>query len=119
MAEVLNDNKQKGRQPILPSYQYKRSYISDSTPGVLNKIKGQHTYVQHIKQVGEHFRLPDTIYSYDIITLGNINSTYKVTNRNNQYELKSYLFQRVNTNVFKNPVEIMANIESVTSYLQE
>ena len=72
-----------------------------------------------LKQVGEHFRLPDIIYSYDTITFGNINSTYKVTYRNDQYELKSYLFQRVNTNVFKNPVEIMANIESVTSYLRE
>jgi len=72
-----------------------------------------------LKQVGEHFRLPDTIYTYDTITLGNINSTYKVTYRNEKYELKSYLFQRVNTNVFKNPVEIMANIERVTSYLRE
>ena len=72
-----------------------------------------------LKQVGEHFRLPDTIYTYDTITLGNINSTYKVTYRNDQYDLKSYLFQRVNTNVFKNPVEIMANIEKVTSYLRE
>lgn len=72
-----------------------------------------------LKQVGEHFRLPGILYSYDAITLGNINSTYKVTYRNDKYDLKSYLFQRVNTTVFKRPVEIMANIERVTSYLRE
>ena len=72
-----------------------------------------------LKSVGEHFRLPGILYSYDTITLGNINSTYKVTYRNDKYELKSYLFQRVNTAVFKRPVEIMANIERVTSYLME
>lgn len=72
-----------------------------------------------LKQVGGHFRLPGILYSYDTITLGNINSTYKVTYRNDKYDLKSYLFQRVNTTVFKHPVEIMANIERVTSYLRE
>ena len=69
-------------------------------------------------KIGEYFRLPGTIYSYDTITLGNINATYKVTYRNEQDELKSYLFQRVNTHVFKNPVEIMLNIEKVTSFLR-
>jgi len=72
-----------------------------------------------LKKVGEQFRIPGILYSYDTITLGNINSTYKVTYRNDKYDLKSYLFQRVNTTVFKNPVEIMANIERVTSYLRE
>ena len=72
-----------------------------------------------LKQVGEHFRLPGTLYSYDAITLGNINSTYKVTYTMAENHLKSYLFQRVNTHVFKNPVEIMENIERVTSYLRE
>lgn len=32
-----------------------------------------------LKQVGEHFRLPDTIYSYDTITFGNINSLVQAT----------------------------------------
>ncbi len=72
-----------------------------------------------LKLVGEKFRLPGTLYSYDTITTGNINSTYKVTYRNDKYDLKSYLFQKINTAVFKNPVEIMANIDRVTSYLAE
>lgn len=72
-----------------------------------------------LKQVGIKFRLPGTIYTYDTITNGNINSTYKVTYRNDKYDLKFYLFQKVNTHVFKNPVEIMANIDRVTSFIRE
>ena len=50
--------------------------------------------------------------------MGNINSTYKVTYTQNDNSLKSYLFQRVNTNVFKNPVEIMENIDRVTTFIR-
>lgn len=32
-----------------------------------------------LKEIGQKFRLPGEIYSYDAITMGNINSTYKVT----------------------------------------
>lgn len=46
-----------------------------------------------LKEIGQKFRLPDEIYSYDAITMGNINSTYKVTYTQNDNSLKSYLFQ--------------------------
>ena len=68
--------------------------------------------------VGRKFRLPGEIYSCDTITMGNINSTYKVTYVQKDSSLKSYLFQRVNTNVFKNPVEIMENIDRVTTFIR-
>ena len=71
-----------------------------------------------LKIVGRKFRLPGEVYSYDTIMIGNINSTYKVTYMRNDGSLKSYLFQRVNTNVFKNPVEIMENIDHVTSFVR-
>ena len=71
-----------------------------------------------LKEIGEKFRLPGKIYSYDAIIMGNINSTYKVTYTQEDNSLKSYLFQRVNTNVFKNPVEIMENIERVTTFIR-
>lgn len=75
--------------------------------------------LETLKQVGTKFRLPGTIYAYDTITIGKINSTYKVTYQSDKYDLKSYLFQKVNTNVFRNPVELMANIDCVTSYIRE
>ena len=70
-----------------------------------------------MKHVGEMFRLPGEIYSYTTITIGNINSTYKVTYAVGD-SFKSYLFQRVNTHVFKNPVEIMENIDRVTGHIR-
>ena len=50
-----------------------------------------------LKEIGQKFRLPGEIYSYGAITMGNINSTYKVIYTQNDNSLKSYLFQRVNT----------------------
>lgn len=72
-----------------------------------------------LKEIGHKFRLPGELYSYDVITMGNINSTYKVTYTNEDGALKSYLFQKVNTHVFKSPVEIMENIDRVTEYMRE
>ena len=71
-----------------------------------------------LHEIGRKFRLPGEIYSYDAITMGNINSTYKVTYTQGENSLKSYLFQRVNTNVFKSPVEIMENIDRVTTFIR-
>ena len=72
-----------------------------------------------LTEVGQKFRLPGEIYSYDTITIGNINSTYKVTYTQDDSTLKSYLFQMVNTHVFKNPVEIMENIDRVTTFIRD
>ena len=73
---------------------------------------------QTLAEIGKKFRLVGELYSYDLITMGNINSTYKVTYTRNDGSLKSYLFQKVNTHVFKNPVEIMENIDRVTSFIR-
>jgi len=72
-----------------------------------------------LKEIGFKFRIPGELYSYDPITMGNINSTFKVTYTQKDGSLKSFLFQKVNTHVFKNPVEIMENIDRVTSFIRE
>ena len=72
-----------------------------------------------LREVGQKFRISGELYSYDTITVGNINSTYKVTYLREDKTLKPYLFQRVNTHVFKNPVEIMENIDRVTTHIRE
>ncbi len=43
---------------------------------------------------------------------GHINDTYLT-------ETKNYILQRINTAIFKNPHELMENIENVTSFLRE
>lgn len=72
-----------------------------------------------LKEVGEKFRLTGEMYSYEAIVMGNINSTYKVTYMQEDNSLKAYLFQKVNTHVFKNPVKVMENIDKVTTYIRE
>jgi hypothetical protein len=70
-----------------------------------------------IQKIGEKFRISGKLYSFDAINLGNINSTYKVTYQKEDGSFKRYLFQRVNTVVFKDPVKIMENIDRVTSFI--
>ncbi len=49
---------------------------------------------------------------------GHINETYAVYMDTPNGEELTYILQRVNTNVFKNPREVMANIFGVTEYLR-
>ena len=72
-----------------------------------------------IRAVGETFQIPEKLFSFDTINQGNINSTYKVTYQREDGGFTSYLFQRVNTVVFKDPVRIMKNIERVTEFIRE
>lgn len=71
-----------------------------------------------LEKVGQAFRLAGKFESYEIIKDGNINSTFNVTYCENDARLKSYVFQKINTNVFKNPIDIMRNIDLVTTHIR-
>ena len=71
--------------------------------------------LQALRVVGEKFRLKGELESYELITHGNINTTYCVKYKNPE---KSYIFQKVNTYVFREPVEIMKNIDLVTEHIR-
>lgn len=73
--------------------------------------------LETLKEVGERFRLPGKLASVEQLTNGNINSTYKVTYRDGE-ALKNYIFQKINTLVFKNPKEVMGNIDLVTTHIR-
>ena len=68
--------------------------------------------------VGRAFRLAGEFHSYESIKKGNINSTYKVTYLRDGGWLKSYIFQKINTNVFREPEGIMENIDRVTEHIR-
>ena len=74
---------------------------------------------QKLTEVGAAFRLPGSFYAYETIKTGNINATYKVTYHNPDGSLKSYIAQKINTNVFHDPEAIMENIDRVTSHIRE
>ena len=73
-------------------------------------------------QVGEAFRIPGPFFSYEELSQGNVNRTYKVNyirdDGTGMAQIKPYLVQRVNTYAFRNPVQLMENIDKVTEYIR-
>jgi hypothetical protein len=69
-----------------------------------------------IYTICKSLNLNGELKSYDVITAGNINTTYHVTTKGgkNTYE---YLLQKINKNVFKDPVNVMKNIVNVSNYI--
>ena len=74
-------------------------------------------------QVGEAFHIPGPFFSYEEVSQGNVNRTYKVNyirdDGTGMAQIKPYLMQRVNTYAFKNPIQLMENIDKVTEYIRE
>ncbi len=63
----------------------------------------------NLKEILSKFNIKSEIDPYGD---GHINDTYRVKGQN-------YILQRINSNVFKKPYEVMENIEAVTEYLRE
>jgi Ser/Thr protein kinase RdoA (MazF antagonist) len=51
--------------------------------------------------------------------LGHINGTFVVTCSKDSGKTIRYILQKINTNIFKAPEQLMENIENVTTYLKE
>ena len=71
-----------------------------------------------LRKVCEIFCIEGTFDSYEEITIGNINRTYKVNYIQENGEKRSYMVQAVNTFAFKDPVAVMENIEKVTEHIR-
>ena len=75
-------------------------------------------------EVCRHFRIPGEYQFCEEIKVGNVNKTYKVTFEGEESQnpvnmrMKSYIVQSVNTFAFKNPVQVMENIDKVTEYIR-
>ncbi len=74
---------------------------------------------EKLKQVCDEFRIRGEYQSYDEIKVGNVNRTYKVNFIRDDGKPKSYIVQEVNTYVFKNPIQVMENIDKVTGYIHD
>ena len=75
----------------------------------------------------DNLNLEDAIYAFPFheqcsfvkpFGSGHINDTYALFFENQNEEVPKYILQRLNTNVFKNPAEVMQNIFGVTAYLR-
>lgn len=78
--------------------------------------------VKKLHDVGAAFHLPGLFFSYDEISMGNVNQTYKINyimdDGTGMAKIKSYLAQKLNTFAFKQPVQVMENIEKVTEFIR-
>lgn len=70
------------------------------------------------QQIASHFGITDPVIATKEIHSGNINRTYLVTVKTAETQ-RQYVFQRINTYVFKQPQEVMENILSVTEYIKK
>ena len=64
------------------------------------------------------FRIAGEMVSYEEIKAGNVNRTYKVKCLRPDGTYKNYIVQAVNTYAFKNPIEVMSNIDGVTEHIR-
>lgn len=73
---------------------------------------------QKLAKVCEGFCIDGTYIGHELIQVGNVNKTYRVKVRLADGKEKSFLVQNLNTYVFKNPVQVMDNIDKVTEHIR-
>ncbi len=71
-----------------------------------------------LQEVCRGFCIKGTYLGYETIQVGNVNKTYRVSVRTEEGKSKYFLVQNVNTYVFKNPVQVMENIDKVTEHIR-
>ena len=70
------------------------------------------------RQVINNFDFPGVLEECIPYGSGHINDTYRLT-YNTENGIRHFVFQKMNKNIFTHPVELMENIEGVTSWLRK
>ena len=73
---------------------------------------------QKLAEVSKLFCIEGTFVGYHTIQMGNVNRTYEVKFRLPDGSPKSFLIQNVNTYAFRNPIQLMDNIDKVTEHIR-
>lgn len=72
-----------------------------------------------LEEIIKNFNIDGEYIGYYLSNDGHINNTFVLEFDDGLGKIKSYLLQLINTNVFKNPDELMENIVGVTEYLRK
>lgn len=72
-----------------------------------------------LEEIIKNFNIDGEYIGYYLSNDGHINNTFVLEFDYGLGNIKSYLLQLINTNVFKNPDELMENIVGVTEYLRK
>jgi len=75
--------------------------------------------IEEISEIINQFDIDGMLIDIDCINNGNINKTYVGTYKMVNGETKKYIFQKINTTVFKEPYKLMKNIENVTNWMEK
>lgn len=73
--------------------------------------------VRNISEIGARFAINGEFLFGEEIESGHINTTYLATYRDENGEVGRYILQRINENVFPEPLVVMKNIERVTRHI--
>lgn len=73
---------------------------------------------ERIKSAAEKFCFSGTLLDAVPFGNGHINDTYRLTFSEGE-KTKQYILQRLNKNIFKQPIEVMENISGVTSWIRK
>lgn len=71
-----------------------------------------------LETICRDFRIEGEYVGHEVIQVGNVNKTYEVKFILPSGMPKSYLLQNVNTYAFRQPVELMNNIDKVTEHIR-
>lgn len=74
---------------------------------------------EQLSGVISNFKICGNVKNISPYGNGHINDTFMITADIDGTQERKYILQRINTAVFKNPSELMRNIERVTSYLKD
>jgi len=72
---------------------------------------------KHIQGISNEFAIDGEFVKGEEINSGHINSTYVATYRRSNGKKYRYVLQRINENVFKDPLAVMRNVEMVTRHI--
>lgn len=72
-----------------------------------------------LEEIIKNFNIDGEYIGYYLSNDGHINNTFVLKFDDGLGKIKSYLLQLINTNVFKNPDELMENIVGVTEHLRK
>lgn len=75
--------------------------------------------MEEISEIISQFDIDGILIDIDCINNGNINKTYVGTYKMSTGETKKYIFQKINTTVFKEPYKLMKNIENITNWMEK
>ena len=78
-----------------------------------------HEQSMKLRRIGEAFRLPGTFLSCEELKKGNVNSTYTTRYALPDGGEQTYLFQKVNTYAFRQPVQLMENADKITGHIRK